>query len=211
MRVFFSLIAVAGLAISGCGGLAEIDYTELLSRDAWQRPDKVIPSLGIEPGDQVVDLGAGGGYFVPHLVEAVGPEGKVYAVDVEKEIVERLERTVEERGYPNVEVVHGRYEDPLLPDGEIDLVLVVNTYHHIEDRPAYFARLQTDLEPGGRVAIIDPSGDLSGILGLFMIEGHTTSRDDLLTEMEAVGYAPAASFDFLPVQVFEIFALSGGN
>jgi hypothetical protein len=84
-------------------------------------------------------------------------------------------------------------------------VLLVNSYHHIEQRPAYFERLQADLEPDGRVAVIDPDDELDGMMGLFLSKGHTSSRRSIRDEMTAVGYSHAASFDFLPVQVFEVF------
>jgi len=105
----------------------------------WQLPDEVIDSLNIKPGDHVSDIGAGGGYFTFILADAVGPNGKVYAVDVDEEITVELEDTVSESGHENIVVVLGEFEGPLLPDGTIDLVFLCNTYHHIEDRADYFS------------------------------------------------------------------------
>ena len=190
-------------ALGGCNGLSKLDWTTL-GRASWQRPEDVVRALELRPGDRVADLGAGEGYFLPYLSEAVGSQGRVFAVEVESELAEQLEAQFADGD--NVEVVLGRYDDPQLPDGSIDLILIVNTYHHIEDRPAYFARLKRDLSASGRVAIIDPDADLGGILGLFLDEGHDSSASGISEEMEAAGYRPAASHDFLATQVFEVFA-----
>ncbi len=189
-----------------CSGFSQIDYAKLGQRAAWQRPDLVIERLAIAPGDHVVDLGSGEGYFLPYLAEAVGPEGRVTAVDVDDEVVESLRALVAEEGWPHVEVLRGGFEDPGLPDGAIDLVLLVNTYHHIEERPAYFARLVTDLRPDGRVAVIDPDLELTGLLALALDEGHQTALGDLRAEMSEAGYREVAHSDELPVQIFAIYA-----
>ncbi len=199
-----SLLLLA-IPLIACSGLTKLDYTKLASRAGWQHPDRVIESLEIRPGSRVADIGAGDGYFVPYLSHAVGPEGRVYAVDVDPEKVEALEKRIREEGYPNVIAVAGGYADPLLPEAGVDLVLLVNTYHHIEDRPAYFSRLKSDLREPGRVAIIDMRDDLSGILRLFATQEHWTSLESMHEEMERAGYRSSASFEFLPVQSFEVF------
>ncbi len=198
-----------GLVLAGCTGLAKLDYSELGSRAIWQQPDRVVESLNIPRGATVADIGTGAGYFLPYLVEAVGPEGRVFAVDVDPEIAEQLQTLVAEAGYDNVEIVLAEYDDPLLPDGQIDLVFLCNTYHHIEDRPAYFSRLLTDLSPHARVAILDPNADLTGVFRLFLDDGHMSSASALSGEMQAAGYRKTESFDFLPTQVFELFAAAG--
>ena len=118
----------------------------------------MIALLGIGPGDRVADLGAGGGYFTFRLAEAVGESGRVYAVDVDDDMVDYLTQQARERGAANVAVVRGEFEDPKLPDGEIDLLFTCNTYHHIADRSAYFRRVLVDLAPSGRVAIVEFDG-----------------------------------------------------
>jgi ubiquinone/menaquinone biosynthesis C-methylase UbiE len=209
-RVSTRLTVVLGLAATialGCSGLGKLDLTTL-GRGSWQRPEQVVGALEIAPGAQVADVGSGDGYFVPYLLEAVGEDGRVYAVDVDSEITDALEdRFV---GDARVEVVLGGFEDPGLPDGSIDLVLLVNTYHHIEDRPDYFRRLQADLAPGGRVAILEPNEELTGILSLFIDEGHTGTTDAVTAEMLEAGYRPSEHFDFLAVQIFEVFVPEGG-
>ena len=204
-RVVGSLACAGLLGLSGCSGLTKLDYGHLFSRDGWQRPDDVVRVLAIEPGTRVADLGAGEGYFIARLAAAVGPEGRVYAVEVEDEALAALERFVAEQGLANVDVVRGTYADPGLPDGAVDLVLLVNTYHHIEDRESYFAGLRGDLAPAGRVAVIDPNEELTGIVSWFLDEGHTSRAADVRAEMSAAGYVEVASHEFLLTQIFEIF------
>ena len=196
------------LALSGCSGLSKVGYWNLYHRAGWQLPDKVIESLDIQPGDHVADIGAGGGYFTFILKDAVGLTGKVYAVDVEQEITEQLADRVAEDNHFNVVVILVEFEDTLLPDETIDLVFLCNTYHHIENRVDYFSNLKTDLKSDGRVAIIDMKDDLTGILRLFATAPHWTPKQLPLSEMERAGYRHQSSFDFLPVQNFEVFAVN---
>jgi predicted methyltransferase len=199
------LVAAIAMATLGCAGASKLDLGHMGQRAAWQHPERVVRALGIHAGDHVVDLGAGDGYFLPYLARAVGPVGRVYAVEVDANAILELERMVADEGLDNVEIVLGDYHDPRLPDGSIDLFLLVNSYHHIEQRPAYFEQLRADLGPAGRVAVIDPDDELDGMLSLFLSRGHTSSRRAIRDELTAVGYSHVESFDFLPVQVFEVF------
>jgi ubiquinone/menaquinone biosynthesis C-methylase UbiE len=201
-----SALAAASLLLFGCSGFTKLDYKNLFGRDGWQRPTDVIDVLAIPSGAWVADIGAGNGYFLPHLARAVGPEGRVFAVEVEDEPLAALEALVSEQGLANVELLRGRYEDPLLPDRKIDLVLIVNTYHHIEARPDYFRRLRGDLSDTGRVAVLDPNEELTGLFSLFLDEGHTSRAEDVRKEMREAGYREPESHDFLLTQIFEVFA-----
>jgi ubiquinone/menaquinone biosynthesis C-methylase UbiE len=206
MRRKLLAIGLIALAASGCRGVSQLDLSRIGSRASWQLPERVIASLEIAPGDRVADLGAGGGYFLPYLVTAVGPAGTVYAVDVEPEIVRELEQQAADAGYTNVVAVLGGADDPGLPDGAIDLVVLVNTYHHIDARPAYFERLRRNLKPSGRVAVIDPNAETKGVLRLFLDAEHMSFAPDVRDEIRSAGYHPDRSFAFLPTQIFEVFA-----
>jgi len=195
-----ALVLTAGL-LGGCGWLKRLAY-EGFSRDDWQQPERVVAALGIQPGARVADLGSGSGYFTVRLAPAVGEHGRVYAVDVDAEMNEYLRRRLAQAGIANVEVILGGFDDPLLPDGGIDLVLVVDTYHHIAERPTYFRNLQRDLAPGGRVAVIDYDGRKGWFVRLI---GHYTPRDDLLREMREAGYEVVEEYDFIDRQSFVIF------
>jgi ubiquinone/menaquinone biosynthesis C-methylase UbiE len=195
-----AVLVFVGL-LAGCSPIKRWAY-EGGSRDSWQQPERVVQALAIQPGDRVADLGSGSGYFAVRLAPAVGPEGLLYAVDVDPEMNEHLRKRLAEAGIENVELILGRYEDPLLPDGAIDLVVTVDTYHHIEERPTYFRNLQRDLAPGGRVAVIDYDGRKGWFVRLM---GHYTPRDQMLREMQEAGYEVAEEHDFIDRQSFVIF------
>ncbi len=200
-------LLLLGLSLTACNGISKVDLWGVLTsgRDGWQHPERVVESLEVRPGDVVADIGAGDGYFLPWLSRAVGPSGQVYAVEVDDEKTAELRELVEEQGLENVEVIRGEFEDPLLPDGRIDLVFTCLTYHHIDGRTAYFERLLRDLSPRGRVAHLDDRDDVGGILGLFLTEGHWMNVDRMVEEMLDAGYRRVASFDFLVTQSFQVF------
>lgn len=125
------------------------------ARDAWQLPKDVVKAMAIAPGAKVADVGAGTGYFEPYLSRAVGPAGRVIAVDVEPDMVRWLTDRAKREGLANVEAVLGAADDPHLPPASIDRVLVVDTWHHVEDRRAYVKKLAAALAPGGSVYIVD--------------------------------------------------------
>jgi ubiquinone/menaquinone biosynthesis C-methylase UbiE len=184
--------------------LTKMDWRRIGSRAGWQLTDRVLASLEIEPGDTVADIGAGDGYFTFRLADAVGPTGKVFAVDVEDKLVDTLRRKAEEGNYSQVRVIKGRFDDPLLPDGELDLIFLCNSYHHIRDRTTYFDRLRSDLKPGGHVAIIDLK--VSALVRFSVPAGHWTTVESMQEEMGRANYRPMASFDFLPAQNYVKFS-----
>ena len=124
-------------ALPGCSAFKRFAY-EGFDRDEWQQPERVLETLAIAPGMHVADVGAGGGYFTFRLADAVGESGRVYAVDVDDDMLDYLRERAAEEGYAQVEVVRGDFGDPLLSDGSIDLVFTSNTYHHLSDPVAYF-------------------------------------------------------------------------
>ena len=125
------------------------------ARDAWQRPADVVAALRITPGMTAVDLGAGTGYFLPHLARAVGPSGAVIGLDVEPDMVRYMRERAAKEKLANVRADVAKGDDPGLPAGSVDRILIVNTWHHIPNRPAYAAKLRAALKPGGLVAIVD--------------------------------------------------------
>jgi len=199
-RDFFHSLFLVAFLVSGCAGLKQCAY-EGLSREEWQQPQRVIQSLQIRPGATVADLGAGSGYFTFLLAQAAGPTGKVYAVDIDNDMTELVARKAKEQGLQNVEVILAKPNDPLLPEGRIDLIFTSNTYHHIENRVSYFAALRKVLRPGGRVAVID-FDRRSWFTGLLK---HYTPSDFIKREMEQAGYRLAREFDFLDRQSFLLF------
>jgi len=122
-------------------------------REAWQKPDEVVRTLRPPADATVADIGAGTGYFAVRLARAV-PKGKVFAVDVAPDMVRYLAERTKREGLANLTPVQATPSNPKLP-APVDIVLLVNTYHHIPWRVEYFRHLRASLKPGGRVAIID--------------------------------------------------------
>jgi arsenite methyltransferase len=185
---------------SGCAKLKQWAY-EGLNRDQWQKPNRVIDSLQIRPGDHVADLGSGSGYFTFRLAEAVGPGGKVYAVDIDQAMNDLVREEAKKRGTGNVEVILAGPDDPKLPPAGVDLIFTVNTFHHIENRIAYFTQLRKYLRPNGRVAIID-FDRRAWFQGLW---SHYTPAEFIRREMEQAGYGLQRDFNFLDRQSFQVF------
>ena len=186
----------------GCGDIKRSLY-EGFQRDRWQQPERVIHALGIEPGEHIADIGAGGGYFTFRLADASSPAGKVYAADIDEDMIQLLEARTEEEGYLNITMIRSKYDDPLLSEQGVDLVFMCNTFHHLEDRVAYFETLKQYLHSRGRVAIIDFEGK-TWFQRLF---GHITPAVEVRKDMEAAGYRLVQDFDFLPKQNYQIFMI----
>ncbi|HJY81511.1 MAG TPA: methyltransferase domain-containing protein, partial [Candidatus Binatia bacterium] len=124
-------------------------------RDEWQKPDAVIQALNLKDGQVVADIGAGSGYFTLRLARAVGQKGRVFAVDVDKGMLDYLHQRLDKEKIQNVQTMHVPAHDPLLIDGSLDLAFVCDTYHHLEDREVYLRKLRKALKPDGRLAIVD--------------------------------------------------------
>jgi SAM-dependent methyltransferase len=169
------------------------------ARDAWQKPDDVLDALQLARNTYVADIGAGTGYFSARIAKRV-PEGKVFAVDIEPDMLRYIgERAHRERLHV-LQPVQASVDSPNLPE-PVDVVLVVDTYHHIDDRVGYFSRLKSRLRPGGRVAIVDFKADAP--------DGPPPERrilpENVMVELEQAGYRLVASHDFLSRQYFLVF------
>jgi ubiquinone/menaquinone biosynthesis C-methylase UbiE len=172
------------------------------ARAAWQKPEELVAALGLKRGQCVADLGAGTGYFSRLLSAAVGPTGTVLAVDPEPNLVAHLRQRAEREASANVVPVLASLDNPRLPAGIVDMVLIVDTYHHIDDRVAYLRRLRETLRPPGRVAVVDwQKRELP--VGPEM--AHKLAREQVVREMEQSGYLLVEEPGILPYQYFLIF------
>ena len=160
-------------------------------------------ALRISEGRVVVDIGAGSGWFTIRLARRVGPQGLVYAEDVQQEMLNAISRRVQREGLANVRPVLGRGPDPRLPPGSLDAVLIVDAYHEIEDRVALLANVAEALKPQGRVGVIDfklagggPGPDLD----------ERVDPEVVVADARSAGLRMVASETFLPYQYFLIFA-----
>jgi len=168
-------------------------------RDQWQKPDQVIAALGLKRGQSVADLGAGTGYFTVRLAKSAAAP-KVFAADIEPSMVDHLRRRAAGEGLKNVVAVQATAESANLPQ-PVDWILIVDTYHHIANRPAYFARLAASLKPNGRIAIIDWRH--GGPMG--PPEDFRFTPEQLDGEMKQAGFTAVARHDFLPNQMFLVY------
>ncbi len=168
-------------------------------RDGWQMPDRVIAALDLKPAQSVADIGAGTGYFSMRLAKAV-PNGMVYAVDIEPNMVAHLKTRAAGEKMTNVTPALASATSPNLPK-PVDLILVVDTYHHIGNRSEYFRALQSQLTTAGRIAVIDFRKDApDGPPAHFRF-----TPEQIQKEMADAGYALVGQHDFLPRQHFLIF------
>jgi len=179
------------------------EYARVLedpARDTWQLPHQVIMALDIQPGEVIADIGAGAGYFTRRLARHAA---KVYAVDIDSALLQRLERDVAKQGDAGkVQVVLASPDDPKLPPRSVDTVFFCDVLHHIQNRAAYFEKLAKVLKPGGRIVNIDfetkptPVGPPASM---------RLSRERVEEEFHAAGFRKSKQFDLLPYQYFLIF------
>lgn len=171
-------------------------------REAWQKPEQVMDALGVADGSVVADLGAGGGWFVVRLARRVGPRGVVYAEDVQREMIEAIERRTQREGLQNVRTVLGTLDDPKLPRGSLHAVLIVDVYHEVESRVELLRNVRDALAPSGRLGIIEYSK---------MGGGPGPAMDERIDEAVVVQDATAAGLrlisreTFLPFQYLLVF------
>lgn len=204
---------VVALALAGCTGAHHSStahhrfddaeswakHFESPERDAWQKPDDIIAALKLAPDAKVADIGAATGYF-PVRVARVVPQGHVYGADIESSMVEYLAKRAASEGLANLTAVQASVDDAKIPE-PVDVVMMVDTYHHIEHRPAYFAKLAASLKPGGRLAIVDfRKGSSRG-----PPDSEKVTPEQVAKELGEAGYVPDESFDFLPEQYFVTF------
>src|SRR5882762_10743339 len=170
------------------------------ARDAWQKPHEVIETLALRPDAVVADIGAGTGYFTVRLARML-PKGTVYAADIESDMVKHLGERAKRESLTNVRVVQSSLDDARLPE-PVDLALLVDVYHHIDDRRAYFGKLKSRLKPGGRVAIIDFTLDAE----VGPPPRARVAPERVKAELAAAGYRLAEEYSFLDNQYFLVFA-----
>jgi cyclopropane fatty-acyl-phospholipid synthase-like methyltransferase len=178
-----------------------LERLESADRAEWQKPEEVIAALALTPGDRVCDVGAGPGYFTLRLARAVGPTGKVYAIEAEPWMVDVLRGRVAEAGLANVTPVLAT--DALgLPPEPVDRVLIVNAYHHFESGVAYLRALAGCLRPGGTIVNVDFDASAEGEPSIGPPPELRISRERFLEAATAAGLGLAEERTFLPYQYY---------
>ena len=182
----------------------DLGLLEAPDRDQWQRPDRIMDALAIADASVVADVGAGSGWFTIRLARRVGPQGLVFAQDVQQEMLSAISRRVQREGLANVKPVLGKGSDPHLPANTLDAVLLVDAYHEIEDRVTLLSNIAQSLKPQGRIGVIDFK--LNGGGGPGPDAEERVSPDVVINDATRAGLRLVASETFLPYQYFLIFA-----
>ena len=181
---------------------AYIGALEDPQRDAYQKPHEVLTALNLKPGEVIADIGAGSGYFTFPIAHHLGPEGKVYAVDVSSDMILHLNRRIRDLKTTNVVSVLADPDDPLLPEQSVNRFFICDVWHHVESPSKYLGMIKKMLKPGGQVIMIDfhkkelPFGPPMEM---------KIAREDLIKQMESNGFRLAKEHSFLPYQYFLVF------
>jgi len=181
---------------------AYIAMLENPQRDAEQKPDEVIAALDLKPGETLADIGAGSGYFSFRLARKVGDTGRVYAVDINSDMILFMNRNIRDKKIKNVTTILSAPDDPLLADASIKRFFICNTWHHVQNRPRYMALMKKMLKPGGQVIILDYKKKQ---LPVGPPPEMKRAKKEVIAEMEAGGFKLAKDHDFLPYQYFLVF------
>ncbi len=185
---------------------AKADMFNRKASDPKNRPDLILETLSLQPGQTIADIGSGGGYFSLRFADEVGKEGKVYSVDTDTELLEVIRADAQEKGLTNLETIPATESRPPLPEKSLDLIFMRNVYHHLPDRVAYFRNLAGVLKPKGKLAIIEhkEGGSFFSFRRLF---GHNTPKETIIKEVKEAGYRLLKDHDILPEQHFLVFSL----
>jgi len=173
--------------------------------DPKSKPDEILETLALRPGQTIADIGAGGGYFSLRFANAVGRNGRVYAIDTNPEFLEFIMNTADEKGLSNIKTVLAEEDKLILPEKSLDIIFLRNVYHHLPNRVEYFKNLKEFLKSGGKIVVIEYKR--GGPFSFQRIFGHYVLKEKIVKEMEDAEYQLENDYDFLPKQSFTIFSL----
>ena len=193
---------VSGRVIAPVMGYEGADWLERPEREFEEQPSKAVAALGIKPGDVVADVGAGSGYYTVRLAERVGPTGRVFATDIQPEMLSLLRTRVSRARLDNVELVLSADADPRLPEGLFDLVLMVDVYHELARPQEVLRKLRASLKPDGRLVLVEFRKESAWVP---IREEHKMSVKEARMELEAEGYRFDRVLDVLPWQHILVF------
>jgi len=196
---------ITGRRIAPVMGTGGADWLVRPEREAEEAPDAALEAIGITRGATVADVGAGAGYFTWRLAERVGPSGKVYANDIQPAMLELLRKNIEARHLANVEPVLGVEDDPRLPAGRVDLVLLVDVYHEFSEPEKMLRKIRESLKPDGRLVLLEYRKEDPNIP---IRPEHKMSVAEVRAEVEPEGFRFEKNLNALPRQHILIFRKS---
>jgi len=185
-------------------GFAGADWLEREGREAEQRPDEVIRTMGLRDGSVVADLGCGTGFFARRMARAVAPRGRVYGVDIQPQMLDRMTKRLAEEGITNVVPVLGQSDDPRLPDASLDWILLVDVYHEFQQPKPMLRKMREALKEEGRIALVEYR--LEGDSAAHIRAEHRMSVEQVLREWQPAGFRLVGRYEYLPTQHLFIFA-----
>jgi ubiquinone/menaquinone biosynthesis C-methylase UbiE len=193
---------VSGRPIANVMSHEGADWLDRPEREVEETPDRAVDALALTPGAIVADLGAGSGYFTVRLARRVGPSGRVFAADIQPEMLSLLRRRLESGGFSNVQVVQSAEDDPRLPPRTFDLILMVDVYHELAQPQVILSKLLASLKPTGRLVLLEYRKEDPAIP---IRPEHKMSVADVRLELEAEGFQLDRVDHRLPRQHILIF------
>jgi precorrin-6B methylase 2 len=191
-----------GREIAQVMGHLAADWLERPERASEERPDLLLPALKLRPGGRVADIGAGSGFYTRKVAQVVGPQGVVYAVDIQPEMLELLTNKTAQAGFHNVTPILGTTSDPKLPAGAVDLVLMVDVYHEFDHPFEMIEAMLPALKPNGRIVFVEFRGEDPAV-PIKPLHKMTTAQ--VRKEMAAHHLTLAEAVETLPRQHVLIF------
>lgn len=188
--------------IAGVMGMGGADWLTRPERAQEEQPEKALDALEIKPGSVVGDVGAGVGYFTEKLARRVGPNGKVYANDIQPEMLVQLRKNMAKLGIGNVQTVVGAEDDPHLPANTLDLILLVDVYHEFSKPQAMLRHMRESLKPGGRLVLLEYRKEDPNVP---IREEHKMTVKQVRSELEPEGFLFDKAIETLPQQHILIF------
>ncbi|WP_411030764.1 class I SAM-dependent methyltransferase [Spongiimicrobium sp. 3-5] len=188
LMLHYSLFAVfIALPFFGTAQYTKVDWAD---RDQWMHLAKIYDLAGVEKGSQVADVGCHEGYLSLRLSEQVGETGKVYAVDVREDRLKRLKEHLSSSDINNVNVIHGDYDNPKLPAKSLDVVIVMDTYHEMDDYMQILGHIKKSLKPNGRILILEKlKAHMAGKPRSQQVGAHTLSMKYVKRELKEAGFS----------------------
>ncbi|MYI76099.1 MAG: methyltransferase domain-containing protein, partial [Acidobacteria bacterium] len=185
------------------------DWLERGERITEEQPERVLDAMGLRPGDVVADVGCGSGYYARRIARRVQPGGTVYCEDIQPEMLDIMRERAAAEGVTGIEAVLGAPDDPRLPAGAVDWIIITDVYHEMSEPEAMLAGIRRALAPGGRVALLEYRAEDG--TGDHILADHAMSVRQVLLEWRAAGFELAALHGFLPSQHLFFFRSAGGG
>ena len=184
------------------------EWLERPGREETEKPEVVIRAMSLKDGDVIAEIGAGTGFYSRRLARAVGPSGKVYANDIQPEMLEKLKELAAPEKITNIVPVLGTETDPNLPAGQMDWILLVDVYHEFQKPEEMLAKIRRALKPDGRVALVEyrREGDSASHISL----AHRMTVEQVLAEWQPAGFTLIETLETLPSQHLFLFSIRRG-